>query len=233
LTARVAEGIPSRTPSARLRRKIELVIHPLDVACRRLINHTRMRDVLPEYFIQTHATIRATESLMEAAAERASAMADDDPVAAGVAKYLTKHVEEERDHDDWLLDDLELLGFDRATVLERLPSPTVASLVGSQYYWVYHYHPVALLGYFALMEGYPPKTEVIERWIAATGYPRQAFRTFMEHGDLDPHHRDELDEAIDSLPLTRTDEALLALSAISSVDLSARSIEEVLEEAES
>jgi hypothetical protein len=219
----------SGTASSRLRRKIELVIEPLAVACTTLFNHPRVAELLPEYFVRTHSIIRATEQLMETAAERGRVFAATDPVARGVARYLTRHVEEERDHDDWLLDDLELLGVDRSAVLARLPSPTVASLVGSQYYWVLHYHPVAVLGYISLMEGYPPTPELIERLIAATGHPREAFRTFAEHGELDPHHRDELDEAIDSLPLTREQEALLGLSAISSVELLARSIEEVVE----
>ena len=37
-----------------------------------------------------------------------------------------------------------------------MPPPSVAGLVGSQYYWILHHHPVAFLGYVALMEGYPP-----------------------------------------------------------------------------
>ena len=30
-----------------------------------------------------------------------------------------------------------------------MPSPAVAALVGSQYYWLLHHHPVALLGFVA------------------------------------------------------------------------------------
>jgi hypothetical protein len=218
----------TETASTRLRRKIELVIHPFGVACTRLMRHPRIADIWPEYLVTQHAIIRATVPLMEAGAERARAMADGDPVADGVADYLARHSEEERDHDEWLLDDLELLGVNRATVLGRLPSATVASLVGSQYYWALHYHPLALLGYISLMEGFPPAPELVENLIARTGYPRDAFRTFAEHGELDPHHRVELDEAIDALPLSRQQEALLGLSAMSSAEFLARSIEEVL-----
>jgi hypothetical protein len=194
------------------------------------MTHPRIADLWPEYLVTQHAIIRATVPLMEAAAARAREM-DGDGVAAGVAGYLATHIEEERDHDEWLLDDLEMLGRDRATVLARLPSPTAARLVGAQYYWVFHYHPVAVLGYFALMEGYPPTPALVEDLIARTGYPREAFRTFADHGELDPHHRDELDRTIDALPLTREQEAMIGLSAMSSADLLARSIEEVLETA--
>jgi len=225
--------VPPRSDatSALLRRKIDLVAHPFGAACTALTTHPRIREVWPEYLVTQHAIIRATVPLMEAAAERARAMAEDDRVAAGVAPYLEEHAEEERDHDDWLLEDLELIGLDREDVLKRVPSPTVARLVGAQYYWALNYHPLTVLGYLSLMEGYPPSESAIENLIARTGYPREAFRTFAEHGELDTHHRDELDETIDSLPLTREHEVLLGLSAMSSVELLTRSIEEVLEQA--
>ena len=35
------------------------------------------------------------------------------------------------------------------------------------------------------MEGHPPTRELVETLISATGYPRAAFRTFVEHGELD------------------------------------------------
>jgi Iron-containing redox enzyme len=195
------------------------------------MTHPRIAELWPAYLIRTHLIIRATVPLMESAVGRARELAGADPVAAGVASYLEVHSEEERDHDEWLLDDLELIGVDRATVLARLPSPTIAALVGSQYYWALHYHPVAVLGYISLMEGFPPPAELIEDLIARTGYPREAFRTYAAHGELDPHHREELDEAIDSLPLTREQEILLGLSAMSSIGFLARSIEEVMEDA--
>jgi hypothetical protein len=225
-----ARGAAER-PSARLRLKVELASRPFSLACSRLFHHPALRELLPWYFVRTHAIIRATVPLMEEGARQARAMADDDPVAAGVASYLARHADEEHNHDAWLLEDIELMGVNREAALGRLPSATVASLVGSQYYWTYHYHPVAQLGYISFMEGYPPSPELIDRLVSESGYPREAFRTFSEHGELDPHHRDEVDQAIDSLPLTPDHEALLGLSAMSTAELIAHSIEEVLEAA--
>ena len=111
--------------------------------------------------------------LTEAALARARELGDE-PLAA----YLEEHVDEERGHDDTLLGDLELLGFPREAVLERMPSPRVAALVGSQYYWILHHHPVAFLGYVALMEGYPPTPDLITALIERTGHPRAAFTTY-------------------------------------------------------
>lgn len=195
----------------------------------RLFRNPHVGDLFPEYLIQTHCIIRTTVALMEAALAGARRRAGTDPVAAGVATYLIRHIEEERDHDEWLLEDLGVLGVDRSIVLARVPSPTVASLVGSQYYWALHYHPVSLLGYFAFMEGYPPAPGLIDELVARTGFPPEAFRTMAKHGELDGDHRKDLDEAIDALPLTREQEVLLGLSVLSGLPLLARSIEEVLE----
>lgn len=220
---------PRSGASARLRRKIDLLRPSLVAASTRLITHPRIADLFVEHLVTTQLIIRATVPLMEATISTARTMANSDPVAAGVARYLEKHVEEERDHDEWLLDDLEVLGVDRAAVLGRLPSATVASLVGSHYYWVFHHHPVALLGYSAFMEGSPPSASLIERLIELTGHPPEAFRTLAKHGELDPHHRDELYGTIDSLPLTPQQEMAIGLAALSTGELLKRSIDEVVE----
>jgi hypothetical protein len=217
------------TASVRLRRKIALVIGPFAAACTELVNHPRLRELWPEYLIMQHAIIRATVPLTEAAAERARALPDGDPLARPLVAYLDEHVDEELHHDEELLDDLELLGVERATVLGRMPSPAVATLVGCQYYWLLHYHPVTFLGYVAFMEGSPPTAELVETLIARTGYPREAFHTFDEHAELDPGHRDHLDRTLDSLPLTAEQEAVLAVSATSTAALATRALEETLE----
>ena len=151
-----------------------------------------------------------------------------DPLAEPLAVYLDEHVDEERGHDETLLDDLELLGLTRADVLARVPPPSVATLVGAQYYWILHHHPLAFLGFVGVMEGFPPTEELVEQLIERTGYPPEAFRTFAEHAELDPGHRDHLDRVLDALPLTPDDEALLGVSAITTAGLAARPVEELL-----
>jgi Iron-containing redox enzyme len=166
--------------------------------------------------------------LTEAALARTRELPVKDPLAEPLASYLEEHVGEELHHDETLLDDLDVLGVDRPSVVERMPSPAVAALVGSQYYWIRHYHPVAFLGYVAVMEGYPPTPELIETLIARTGFPRDAFRTYVEHAELDPGHRDHLDRTIDSLPLDASHESALGVSAITTAALATRTLEELL-----
>lgn len=193
-----------------------------------LVEHPRLAEFWPEYLILQHQIIRATVPLTEAALARAREL--DDPLAEPLARYLEEHVDEELGHDETLLTDLELLGIDRTTVLTRMPPPSVAGLVGSQYYWIHHYHPVAFLGYIALMEGYPPTLELIDELVERSGHPRAAFRTYVEHAELDPGHRDHLDRTIDSLPLDASHEVALGISAIATAALAASSLEELLPE---
>jgi hypothetical protein len=211
----------------RLRGTLGLVLGASLGAAARLIEHPRVRELYPEYLFMSHCIIRASVPLMETALDRARPMAPDDPVASGLADYLATHIDEERDHDEWLLDDLQALGIDRSEILARPPSTTVACAVGAQYYWVLHYHPVVLLGWIGLLEGNPPTPEVIDRLMAATGYGPEAFRTLTLHAELDPGHGDELFEALDRLALTPDQSTAIGLNAISSVHLLARALDEV------
>ena len=203
---------------------------PFAAACTTLFRHPRLADLWPEYAIRTHWIIRATVPLMQEAETQARARGKD-PVAAGVAKFLAAHIEKERGHDEWILEDLELIGVTRSGVLARVPSTTVANLVGANYYRIKHCHPVALLGHIAVMEGSPPSRALIDRLVDGSGYPRAAFRAFEEHGELDLHHREDLYHAIDGLPLTAAHESLMGVSAMASVELLARSLQEIVDNA--
>jgi pyrroloquinoline quinone (PQQ) biosynthesis protein C len=166
--------------------------------------------------------------LTTAALERSREL--EEPVAEPLADYLSEHIEEELHHDETLLNDLEVLGMERSRVLERIPSPDVAALVGSQYYWIHQFHPVSFLGYVAVMEGYPPTSELIETLVARTGFPREAFRAYLEHAELDPGHRDHLDRTLDVLPLAERHEKALGVSAIATATMAARSLERIVDQ---
>jgi len=221
-------GVPA-TESDRLRRKIELLLPELSRAGRRFVDHPRVRDLYPEYLVHMHWIVRASVPLMEAGRAQGSTIAASDATAARLAVYFEEHIEEELRHDEWLLEDLEALGWDRTTVLERVPSPTVAGVVGAQYYWIFHYHPVALLGYSMLLEGYPPGPEDVDLLITKTGYGPDAFRTMRGHAELDPGHADELAATIDGLGLTPGQSAVLGLSAMSTAHGLARVLDELVD----
>jgi hypothetical protein len=195
---------------------------------RRLFEHPRIRELYPEYLITSHGIVRASVPLMETARRVVASEWLSDGTTEPLTTYLDEHIPEERDHDEWLLADLEVLGVDRASVVRRQPSASVAALVGSQYYWIHHHHPIALLGYICLLEGYPPVADDVERLIDRTRLDRAAFRTLLHHAELDPGHGEELFATIDALPLTPDHSAAIGVSAIASAHHLMLAIEEVV-----
>jgi Iron-containing redox enzyme len=199
--------------AAALRQKMALARGP---AGGRFWTRLDLRQIFPEFLFLSHCIIRASVPLMQTAVAVANSRSHE-PVSRALAEYFFHHVTEEADHDSWLLDDMESLGFRRNEILQRIPPPEVAELVGAQYYWMHHSDPVALLGYVAVLEGDPPREVELEAAATRTGLPHDAFRTFLSHARLDPNHKQELDDFIDSLPLSRTQEAMISVSAITTI----------------
>lgn len=96
--------------------------------------------------------------------------------------FYAKHLEEERDHAKWLLEDLNghpiQLHFG------------AAQLAGMAYYLVRHMHPVALMGYMLALEGVPIPMEYVEAVEREHG--AAAARTLRHHAQEDPEHFKEL-----------------------------------------
>lgn len=204
------------TTSERLRGKLSLALPSFGDVAWRIWDSPDVASLYQEYLCTMHCIVRSSVPLMETAIARAHEL-EGDPVAAGVAAYLESHVDEERGHDEWVLQDLEATGFDRDEPLRRIPPPAVAALVGSQYYWIRHHHPVALLGHIAVVEGYPPSVSLAQTLEQRTGFGPDAFRSLARHSMLDIHHRDEFLDALDALPLRREHEELVGVSALHTV----------------
>lgn len=214
--------------SQQLRFKIRLAEPRLQAVAKRFWTHPRLAELFPEFLFLVHSMIRSSVPILEAAAEAAEALAPADPVAAQLAPYYHRHAREEMHHDEWVLEDLAVLGVSADEVWRRLPSNWVASLIGTHYYWIHHVHPVALMGYLAILEGNPPDLAQLEGHQRRTGLPEAAFRTLIKHAHLDPHHRDDLNAEIDRLPLTPELSVLLTLSCYHTIELVTRAFEEIL-----
>ncbi|MFI7240318.1 iron-containing redox enzyme family protein [Streptomyces cyaneofuscatus] len=206
-----------RRASTRLRTKLLL----LEPEFRGATSHMwRAENLLPRYrnyLCTMHAVIRASVPLMELALRRTQE-GPGDPLSEPLASYLAEHIQEEAGHDAWLLEDLLAAGAAPEDALGPQPPPDVAALVGPQYYWIEHHHPVALLGYIAVLEGYAPAPGLTDRIGRLTALPAAALRTVREHAALDTDHLDELHALLDRLPLTRDQEAAVAVSALHSLD---------------
>lgn len=217
----------ARTNSQIVRSKIAMTCGDAHVAFTEFWSRPDLPAVTPAMLVLIHQIMRATAPLMATAADRARQLANRDPLCAALAPYYAAHSEEETAHPDWHLNDLEAAGISRETVLDTLPLPDVASMMGAQYYWIHHFHPVMLLGSIAILEGNPPTMELIDRLEKETGLRPEAFRTYRFHGEVDPHHIAEFDAAIDAMPLTRRDIGLIGVSALHTATMVAQCVRRI------
>jgi hypothetical protein len=193
-----------------------------------VLAHPRISDIYFEYLFGCYSVARASVPLMEATRERAASMTGD-PASTALASYLEKHIAEETGHDEWFLEDLGALGYDRGRLVTRPPPISLATMVGTQYYWVLHYHPVTILAFLIAVESSPPSRAVIDELMKLTGHGPDSFRTLIEHADLDEHHEAELYQLLDELPLTEEQSSVLGLNAMQTVHLMAASLQELLD----
>jgi len=83
------------TASARLSRKLDLLVPALATPGRLVHEAPNAAELAPRLLAETSYLTLAMVPLMETALERARELAPDDPVAAGLAEYLERHIPEE------------------------------------------------------------------------------------------------------------------------------------------
>ena len=202
--------------SARLGRKLDLVLPAYWTPGHMLLEHPRARELYPAYLGVTSYVSMEMVPLMEAALHRSHVLGPKDPVAAGLVDYLERHIPEEMHGDepgDGLLDDLAALGVDGEALRVRPVPEKLAALIGTMHFRIRHAHPVAILGFLSL-EAFPPSAWFIEHLINRTQLPRDGFRQLLLHSEVDVRHGKELHDVIDSLPLEPRHEQLIGLSAL-------------------
>lgn len=114
--------------------------------------------------------------------------------------YYTKHLVEERGHDEMLLEDLKGLG------VGSVPFNFSAALVaGSQYYLIAHEHPALLLGYMIALEREPMPMEMVKSLEVQHGASLSALAHHAEH---DRAHLKDLVEQFMLLPASLQERVL-------------------------
>ena len=102
-------------------------------------------------------------------------------------EYYVKHYEEEKQHEQWLREDLE--GYE-------IPTNSLAvAIAGSQYYLIRHKHPACLLGYMLCLED-----PIDSKHAEAMKVHGKLARTFMIHAHEDKAHLSELIALINEFP---------------------------------
>ena len=129
-----------------------------------------------------YQVILASEPLLRDAIALLDASGEEDEFTLNLRDFYAKHLEDERDHAKWLLEDLQghpiNLHFG------------AVQLAGMAYYLIRHHHPVALMGYMLALEGVPIPMEYVEA--VERDHGKAAARTLRHHAQEDPEHFKEL-----------------------------------------
>ena len=195
-------------------------------AGRRLIEHPRVGELYPAYLRASHWIIRASVPLMETALDRARELAGDDPAARAwpSTSRTTSRRSAATTTGCWRT------RATRAGAGGGTAEPPLGRRGGARRRALLldaPLPPVAVLGYIALLEGYPPTIADVDALMARTGYPHRRFRTIRHAGST--LHRDDLDEALDGLPLSPAHSAVVGLCALHSVEAFTRVIDELVD----
>ncbi len=86
----------------------------------------------------------------------------------------------------------------------------------AQHFWLRHVHPVAILGYLAVLEN-PASPAFLDQVAERSGLPPASMSAHMRHARLDVAHVAEFDAMLDALPLTQHHADIIATSAITAV----------------
>lgn len=169
-----------------------------------LLDNDNAREMFIKYMIEMYHYVKFSCPLMELTRSKL-----DKDKHAELIEYLDKHIKEEMDHEQWVLDDLEVLGLDRDVVIKSLPSREIISMIGSQFYFINEVNPVGFFGYIYLLESHPPTIDFINLISKITDIPLDALSALVHHAEIDPLHSLELNHIIDSYIVEQNDKYLV------------------------
>ncbi|SMF60155.1 Pyrroloquinoline quinone (PQQ) biosynthesis protein C [Tistlia consotensis] len=149
------------------------------------------------FLSQAYHHVRHTCPLLSLAAART----EDEGYRAALYEYL----EEERGHDEWILDDISAIGGAPAATLLAPARPPCRAMVGYAYHAIDRISPYALLGMVHVLEGMSTllasqAAEALQRAFGgedADGGPGFVYLT--THGALDVGHTAFFRKVVDSL----------------------------------
>ncbi|AUL14457.1 TenA family transcriptional regulator [Bordetella bronchiseptica] len=139
--------------------------------------------------------VRHTVPLMEAFLARLG------QESAWLAPALEEYIDEERGHDEWILNDLRALGQDADRVRAAGPGPDTEIMVAYAYDTIMRKNPVGFFGMVHVLEGTSVALALnaADRIQEALALPTSAFSYLRSHGTLDREHTAHFAELMNRL----------------------------------
>jgi pyrroloquinoline quinone (PQQ) biosynthesis protein C len=103
---------------------------------------------------------------------------------------VERYIEEERGHEEWILDDLRACGEDADAVRRGRPGPATHRMVAFVYDYIARVNAVGFFGMVHVLEGTSSAlaTRAAQSIAAALALPPAAFTYLTSHGSLDQEH---------------------------------------------
>ena len=141
------------------------------------------RSLYLDFLAEAYLHVKHTFPLLALAASRTSDQRYQDA--------LVEYMEEERGHEQWILNDIGALGGDPDTVRDGQGAPACRIMVGYAYYAIEHISPYAFLGSVHVLEGMSVllADQVADAMKASLGFESDTGFTYLRtHGSLDTEH---------------------------------------------
>ena len=114
---------------------------------------------------------------------------------------LDEYIDEERGHDEWILNDLRACGFDAEAVRRGAPGHAAEVMVAYAYDTIARRNPLGFFGMVHVLEGSSVALALLaaEQIQKALGLPDAAFRYLCSHGTLDQQHTAHFERLMDQI----------------------------------
>jgi len=146
------------------------------------------RELYVAFLTQAYHHVRHTVPLLMAVGARVPDR------HAWLREAILHYLEEEAGHDEWILNDIERAGGDRAAAAASQPAVATEAMVAYAYDTVMRRNPLGFFGMVHVLEGTSVKLALnaAGRIQQAVGLPTNAFTYLKSHGELDQEHINDL-----------------------------------------
>lgn len=143
------------------------------------------RDSYVRFLIEAYHHVKHTAPILMAAGSRLTR-----PHERRLLGAIAEYIEEEVEHDEWILNDIAACGWDAEAVRQGQPSEACERMVAYIYDRIQRVNPLCVFGMVHVLEGTSIQiaTHAADQLSSALALPKEAFSYLYSHGSLDQDH---------------------------------------------
>jgi len=124
---------------------------------------------------------------------------------------IAEYIDEEKGHEEWILNDIEACGGDAEAVRYGQPKPATELMIAYAYHTIDRINPAAFFGMVLVLEGTSIElaTKAADALKTNLNLPSKAFSYLTSHGALDIEHMGFYEELMDKVDDQQTQEQII------------------------